>query len=152
MQIVKHEPIGVCAAICAWNASLMFFSWKAAPALATGNTIILKSSEKSPLGFLALGELVVAAGFPPGVLQFLSGGGSTGSSLALHKDVRKITFTGSDIAGRKIMDAAAKSNLKRVTLELGGKSPAIVFPDADIDNALYWYGQGSFFPGSRDKV
>ncbi|CAH0043688.1 unnamed protein product [Clonostachys solani] len=136
MQIVKHEPIGVCAAICAWNASLMFFAWKAAPALATGNTIIFKSSEKSPLGFLALGKLIVAAGFPPGVVQFLSGAGETGKTLAWHPDIDKITFTGSGNVGRKIMEASSKSNLKRVTLELGGKSPAIVFPDADFDNAL----------------
>lgn len=85
MRIVKHEPIGVCAAICAWSASLMFFAGKAAPALATGNTVILKSSEKSPLGFLALGKLIVEAGFPPGVGQFLSGAATTGSALALHK-------------------------------------------------------------------
>ncbi|KAF5010310.1 hypothetical protein FDECE_3515 [Fusarium decemcellulare] len=138
MCIVKHEPIGVCAAICAWNASLMFFAWKAAPALATGNTIIFKSSEKSPLGYLALGKLIVEAGFPPGVVQFLSGGGATGSALSLHLGIRKITFTGSAAVGRKVMEAASKSNLKRVTLELGGKSPAIVFPDADIRNAIHW--------------
>ncbi|KAK7422456.1 hypothetical protein QQZ08_009508 [Neonectria magnoliae] len=138
MRIVKHEPIGVCAAICAWNASLMFFAWKAAPALATGNTMIMKSSEKSPLGFLALGKLIVAAGFPTGVVQFLSGGAETGNALAMHSDVRKITFTGSSVAGRKILKASAMSNLKKVTLELGGKSPAIVFADADFDNALRW--------------
>ncbi|KAJ4317086.1 hypothetical protein N0V84_007539 [Fusarium piperis] len=138
MRIVKHEPIGVCAAICAWNASLMLFAWKAAPALATGNVIIMKSSEKSPLGFLALGRLVVAAGFPPGVVQFLSGAAETGEALALHPDVGKITFTGSGNAGRKILEASSKSNLKKVTLELGGKSPAIVFSDADFEDALRW--------------
>lgn len=138
MRIVKNEPIGVCAAICAWNASLMFFAWKAAPALATGNTTIIKSSEKSPLGLLALGKLVVDAGFPPGVIQFLSGGAETGKLLALHPDIRKVTFTGSSVAGRKILEASAKSNLKKVTLELGGKSPAIIFPDADMANALRW--------------
>ncbi|KAM5346269.1 hypothetical protein ACJ41O_009274 [Fusarium nematophilum] len=138
MRIVKHEPIGVCAAICAWNASLMFFAWKAALALATGNVIIMKSSEKSPLGFLALGKLVIAAGFPPGVVQFLNGAAETGKALALHPDIGKITFTGSGNAGRKILEASSKSNLKRVTLELGGKSPTIVFPDADFENALRW--------------
>ncbi|CAG9977372.1 unnamed protein product [Clonostachys byssicola] len=126
MKIVKHEPIGVCTAICAWNASLMAFAWKAAPALAVGNTVILKSSEKSPLGFLGIAKLIPTAGFPPGVVQFLSGAAETGKALALHPYIRKITFTGSGSAGRKILEAASKSNLKKVTLELGGKSPAIM--------------------------
>ncbi|KAL7627812.1 hypothetical protein AAE478_002007 [Parahypoxylon ruwenzoriense] len=144
LRIVEHEPIGVCAGITAWNASLMFFAWKAAPALATGNTMILKASEKSPLGFIALGRLVVEAGFPPGVVQFLSGAAETGKLLALHPHIRKISFTGSKEAGKHIQQAAAASNLKRVTLELGGKSAAIVFPDADIRNALFWCVTPSF--------
>jgi aldehyde dehydrogenase (NAD+) len=97
---------------------------------------IFKSSEKSPLGLLALGPLFAEAGFPPGVVQLLSGFGEAGAALASHQDVRKISFTGSATVGRKIQAAATRSNLKRVTLELGGKSPAIVFPDAALDVAL----------------
>lgn len=97
---------------------------------------IFKSSEKSPLGLLALGPLFVEAGFPPGVVQLLSGLGDTGAALASHNNIAKISFTGSAAVGRKIQDAATKSNLKRVTLELGGKSPAIVFPDAPWDVAV----------------
>jgi aldehyde dehydrogenase (NAD+) len=138
MKIVKHEPIGVCTGIWAWNASLMTFTWKAAPALAVGNSVILKSSEKPPLGFLGIAKLIPTTGFPPGVVQFLSGAAETGKALALHPHVRKIILTGSGSAGRKILEAASKSNLMKVTLELGGKFPAIVFPDADFDNARKW--------------
>ena len=97
---------------------------------------IFKTSEKSPLGALALGKLVVEAGFPPGVINFISGGRETGQLLAAHMDIDKISFTGSAAAGRKVQEAATKSNLKRVTLELGGKSPSIVFNDADLDTAI----------------
>ncbi|KAL1637160.1 hypothetical protein SLS56_000818 [Neofusicoccum ribis] len=135
-RIVRYEPIGVCAGVGAWNASPSTFAWKCAPALAAGNTVIYKGSEKSPLGVLALGELVKEAGFPPGVIQLLSGPGSTGALLAAHAGVAKISFTGSAATGRKIQEAATRSNMKRVTLELGGKSPAIVFDDADLDNAV----------------
>jgi acyl-CoA reductase-like NAD-dependent aldehyde dehydrogenase len=106
--------------------------------LATGNVFILKTSEKAPLMAAALGKLVIEAGFPPGVFQILSGDGSTGALLASHMEVAKISFTGSIPTGKIVQKLAAQSNLKRVTLELGGKSPAVVFDDADIDNAVKW--------------
>lgn len=115
---------------------------KAGPALATGNTFILKPSEKTPFAALALGTLIKEAGFPPGVFQILSGDGSSGALLASHMKVNKISFTGSTMTGRKIQEMAAKSNLKRITLELGGKSPAVVFDDCDFDNAVNWTVQG----------
>lgn len=119
--------------------------WKIAPAVATGNTFIFKSSEKSPLGAIALGKLVKEAGFPPGVINFLSGAGKTGQLLAQHMKIPKIGFTGSITTGRKVQDAATKSNLKKVTLELGGKSPALIFNDADIPNAIAQNSQGFLF-------
>ncbi|KAL1651262.1 hypothetical protein SLS58_000601 [Diplodia intermedia] len=135
-KIVKYEPIGVCAGVGAWNAAQSTFAWKVAPALAAGNTVVYKPSEKAPLGVLALGALIREAGFPPGVVQLVSGPGSTGALLASHPRVAKISFTGSAATGRAIQDAATRSNMKRVTLELGGKSPALVFADADLDNAV----------------
>ena len=111
---------------------------KAGPALATGNVFILKPSEKTPFSALALGTLITEAGFPPGVFQILSGEGSAGALLASHMKVNKVSFTGSTPTGRRIQEMAAKSNLKRVTLELGGKSPAVVFDDADLENAIAW--------------
>ncbi|KAF2216976.1 hypothetical protein CERZMDRAFT_119698 [Cercospora zeae-maydis SCOH1-5] len=111
---------------------------KCIPALATGNVIIVKPSEKTPLGTLAMAPLFEKAGFPKGVVQVLTGAGDTGALLASHMRIRKISFTGSIPTGKKIQEAAAKSNLKRVTLELGGKSPAVVFEDANLDNALMW--------------
>ncbi|GAB7356264.1 hypothetical protein MBLNU459_g7074t2 [Dothideomycetes sp. NU459] len=137
-KIVRQEPLGVCAGITAWNASLHFFSWKAGPALACGNTIIIKPSEKAPLGTMACAYLAREAGFPPGVLQVVVGGAEVGALLAAHMRIAKISFTGSTSTGKKIQDAATKSNLKRVTLELGGKSPAIVFDDCDIQKTLFW--------------
>lgn len=107
-----------------------------APAMATGNTFILKSSEKSPLGAAAYGELLNEAGFPPGVINVVTGAGPVGAMLAGHMQISKIAFTGSAVAGRAVMAAAAKSNLKHVSLELGGKSPALIFDDADLDNAV----------------
>ena len=112
---------------------------KAAPALATGNVFILKPSEKTPLMAAELGKLVLEAGFPPGVFQVLTGDGSTGALLAAHMRVAKVSFTGSIPTGKAVQVLAAKSNLKRVTLELGGKSPAVVFNDADLKNAINWY-------------
>lgn len=124
--------------IVPWNGPLAGISLKAAPALATGNCFILKPSEKTPFAPLALGALIEEAGFPPGVFQILSGDGSTGALLAQHMRIRKVSFTGSIQTGRKIQEMAAKSNLKRVTLELGGKSPAVVFDDCDLDKAVKW--------------
>lgn len=128
----------MCAAINPFNAPLATLFLKCAPALATGNVIIVKPSEKTPLGSLAIAPLFTEAGFPPGVIQVVTGAGSTGALLAEHMRIRKISFTGSVDTGRKIQQAAAKSNLKRVTLELGGKSPAVIFEDANLDNALAW--------------
>jgi acyl-CoA reductase-like NAD-dependent aldehyde dehydrogenase len=124
--------------IIPWNGPLASIGLKAAPALATGNVFILKSSEKTPLAAAALGKLILEAGFPPGVFQVLTGDGSTGALLANHMDIAKVSFTGSVATGKSVQAAAAKSNLKRVTLELGGKSPAVVFDDADIENAVQW--------------
>ena len=104
-----------------------------------GNVFILKPSEKTPLAAAELGKLVLEAGFPPGVFQVLSGDGSTGSLLASHMGVAKISFIGSISTGKTVQAVAAKSNLKRVTLELGGKSPAVVFDDANMKNAIDWY-------------
>ncbi|KAG9004099.1 aldehyde dehydrogenase (NAD(P)(+)) ald5 [Tulasnella sp. JGI-2019a] len=132
----RHEPIGVCAQIIPWNYPIMMWAWKTAPALAAGCTVIMKPSELTPLTALKLCELIVEAGFPPGVLNCLPSTGPVGgAALAEHMEVDKIAFTGSTITGRKIMEASAKSNLKKVTLELGGKSPNIVFPSADLDKA-----------------
>lgn len=111
---------------------------KACPALVTGNVLIVKPSEKTPLGTLACGPLFEEAGFPKGVLQIVTGFGRTGALLASHMRIRKISFTGSIQTGRKIQMAAAQSNLKRVTLELGGKSPALVFDDCNLENAVTW--------------
>lgn len=138
VKLVRHEPLGVCAAVNPFNAPVATFIFKAAPALATGNVLIVKPSEKTPFGSLAMAPLFEEAGFPKGVIQVLSGAGSTGALLASHMRIRKISFTGSVPTGKKIQIAAAQSNLKRVTLELGGKSPAVVFEDANLDNALTW--------------
>lgn len=121
-----------------WNGPLATAGFKAAPALATGNCFILKPSEKTPYAALALGQLIEQAGFPPGVFQVLSGDGSTGALLASHMRIRKISFTGSIPTGKKVQELAARSNLKRVTLELGGKSPAVVFDDCNLENAVNW--------------
>ncbi|KAH8703856.1 Aldehyde/histidinol dehydrogenase [Talaromyces proteolyticus] len=138
VKLVRHEPLGVCAAINPFNSPLGCFFLKAAPALATGNVMIIKPSEKTPLGSLAIAALFEKAGFPPGVIQVVTGPGSTGALLAGHMRIRKISFTGSVPTGKKIQQAAAQSNLKRVTLELGGKSPAVIFEDANLENALTW--------------
>ncbi|KAL1799628.1 hypothetical protein ACET3X_003665 [Alternaria dauci] len=111
---------------------------KLAPALAAGNSMIIKPSEKTLLGTLVLGRLANEAGIPPGVLNIVLGAGQTGALLASHMDIDKVSFTGSNNTGKKIAEAAVKSNLKRVSLELGGKSAAIVFPDADLDKAVRW--------------
>lgn len=138
LKIVRNEPLGVTVGIVPWNGPLGSVGLKAGPALATGNIFILKPSEKTPFASLALGALIKEAGFPPGVFQVLSGDGSTGALLASHMRVRKVSFTGSVATGKKIQEMAARSNLKRVTLELGGKSPAVVFDDCNLDNAVTW--------------
>jgi aldehyde dehydrogenase (NAD+) len=133
----KHEPVGVVGQIIPWNFPLCMLSWKIGPALAAGNTIIVKPAEQTPLSALRLGELIIEAGFPPGVVNIVPGYGPTaGSALTHHMDVDKVAFTGSTEVGRLIQKASAESNLKRVTLELGGKSPLIICKDADLDEAL----------------
>ena len=133
----RHEPIGVIGQIIPWNYPLLMQAWKLAPALATGNTIVMKPAEQTPLSALRLGELILEAGFPEGVVNLLPGFGPTaGAAIARHMDVDKVAFTGSTEVGRLIMEAAAKSNLKRISLELGGKSPNIIFADSDLDDAV----------------
>ena len=140
--IVAYEPLGVCSGIAAWNSTYTLAAWKMAPALAAGNTFVFKSSEKAPLGALAYGDLIKEAGFPPGVINLVTGAGPVGSMLASHMDIAKIAFTGSAAVGRAVQIAAAKSNLKHVSLELGGKSPALIFDDADLDNAILHNSEG----------
>ncbi|KAE9372605.1 putative aldehyde dehydrogenase [Stipitochalara longipes BDJ] len=144
-KIVRHEPLGVCAGIASWNATFLYAAWKIAPALAAGNTFIFKASEKAPLAMLSMAGLYKEAGFPPGVIQFLSGGGHTGALLSSHKQIAKISITGSIGAGIKVQEQATKSNLKKVVLELGGKSPAIVFSDTDFELALGSCSHGFLF-------
>ncbi|KAK5164612.1 uncharacterized protein LTR77_009818 [Saxophila tyrrhenica] len=133
VNMTFRQPIGPIAAIIPWNVPTMMFSHKVAPALAAGCTVVLKSSEKAPLTPAKLAALAHQAGFPPGVLNVISGHGTpSGSTLSSHMDIRLINFTGSGFTGRKIQAAAASSNLKKVVLELGGKSPSLVFEDADI--------------------
>jgi aldehyde dehydrogenase (NAD+) len=133
----RHEAVGVVGQIIPWNFPLLMQAWKLAPALATGNTVVMKPAEQTPLSALRIGELLVEAGFPPGVVNILPGYGPTaGAAIARHMDIDKVAFTGSTEVGHLIMEAAAKSNLKRVSLELGGKSPNIVFADADMDEAI----------------
>jgi (Z)-2-((N-methylformamido)methylene)-5-hydroxybutyrolactone dehydrogenase len=131
----RHEPVGVVAAIVPWNSPLLLLTWKLAPALAAGCTIVVKPSDYTPVSTLAFAELVAEAGFPPGVVNVVTGWGpQVGKALAAHPGVNKIAFTGSTQVGRLIARAAA-DNLTRVTLELGGKSAQVVFPDADLDAA-----------------
>ncbi|KAH8894026.1 putative aldehyde dehydrogenase [Thozetella sp. PMI_491] len=135
----RRQPLGVCGAIVPWNSPLMITIWKLAPAIAAGNTLIIKTPEATPLYGQKLASLVKEAGFPPGVINILCGlGPVAGQALAEHPKVKKISFTGSALVGRKVLRAAADTNFKKVTLELGGKGPSIVFPDADINNALFW--------------
>ncbi len=141
----RHEPIGVVGQIIPWNLPMLMMAWKLAPALATGNTVVLKPAEQTPLSALRTGELILQAGFPAGVVNILPGFGPTaGAALARHMDVDKIAFTGSNETGRAILHAAASSNLKPVTLELGGKSPNIIFSDVDLDEAVEGAHMGLF--------
>lgn len=131
----RREPVGVCGQIIPWNFPLLMAAWKIAPALATGNTVVLKPAEQTPLTALMLGELLTEAGVPAGVVNIVTGHGDAGAALTAHPDVDKVAFTGSTEVGKKIVGAAAE-NLKKVSLELGGKSPNIVFADANIDAAV----------------
>jgi len=141
----RREPIGVIAAIVPWNAPLMILGWKLAPALACGNTVIVKPAEDACLSILHLAALVAEAGFPPGVVQMLPGLGSVaGEALARHPGVHKVSFTGSTEVGRRVLRNSAV-NFKRTVLELGGKSPQIVFDDASIEAAVQGLAMGLFF-------
>ncbi len=140
-----REPLGVVAAIVPWNFPLLLAAWKVAPALATGNVVILKPASQTPLTAIALGEIAVEVGLPPGVLNVITGpGSSVGQALVEHPGIDKIAFTGDTSTGKSIMRAAADT-LKKITLELGGKSPNIVLPDADLDAALRGATTGIFY-------
>ena len=139
-----REPVGVVGLIVPWNFPLLLASWKLGPALACGNTVILKPAEQTPLTTLRLGELAIEAEFPAGVINILTGGPATGKAIVAHPGIDKIAFTGSTAVGKEIMRGAADS-LKRITLELGGKSPNIVFSDADIDAAVKGAINGIFY-------
>eukprot|EP00794_Sanderia_malayensis_P009842 gene9842-10852_t len=133
----RHEPIGVIGQIIPWNFPLVMQAWKLAPALAMGNTVVMKTAEQTPLSALYVADLVKEAGFPAGVVNIVPGYGPTaGAAIAEHMGISKVAFTGSTEVGKLVQQAAGKSNLKNVTLELGGKSPNIVFPDVDIDEAV----------------
>ena len=137
------EPVGVVGAIIPWNVPLMLAVWKLAPALAAGCTIVLKPSEEACLSVLALARLVTEIGFPPGVVNVVTGGASVGEALVSHPDIDKITFTGSTATGRRIAEAAARNSTK-LTLELGGKSPQLLFEDADFETAIKGIGDAIF--------
>jgi aldehyde dehydrogenase (NAD+) len=144
--ITRHEPYGVVGQIIPWNFPILMLTWKWGPAIACGNVVVLKTSEKTPLSALRVCELVVEAGFPPGVINVLSGYGPTaGQAIAEHPYIKKVAFTGSTAVGKRILEASAKSNLKKVSLELGGKSPNIIFPDADLDKAIASSTMAIFF-------
>ena len=137
-----RQPIGVVAQIIPWNYPLAMAAWKLGPALACGNTVVLKAAEQTPLSILMLGQLFKEAGFPPGVVNFINGyGAEAGSALVQHPLVDKVAFTGSTITARSIMTMAAKT-LKNITLETGGKSPLLVFNDAELEQAVKWSHAG----------
>jgi acyl-CoA reductase-like NAD-dependent aldehyde dehydrogenase len=143
-QYTRREPVGVCALITPWNFPLMIAAWKLAPALACGNTTILKPAEQTSLTSYRLVEICEAAGVPAGVVNFLTGGPEVGKALTGHRGVDKVSFTGSTSVGKEIV-AASSGNLKRVTLELGGKAPSIIAADADIDAAVMGNMQAAMF-------
>lgn len=133
-----RQPIGVCGQIIPWNYPLAMAAWKLGPALACGNTVVIKAAEQTPLSILYFAQLVKEAGFPPGVVNILNGEGKVaGAAIASHEGIDKIAFTGSTITGKQIMKAAS-ANMKNITLETGGKSPLVVFDDADLDQATKW--------------
>ncbi|KAF8333464.1 aldehyde dehydrogenase [Cantharellus anzutake] len=136
MNLTYKQPYGVVAGIIPWNLGTPMMLWKIGPAVAAGNCIVLKASEKSPLISIEVAKCIVEAGFPPGVINILQGTGQSGQYIAEHMKIRKLAFTGSTATGRRVQAAAALSNLKVVTLELGGKSPSIIFADADLKSAV----------------
>lgn len=144
----RREPLGVCAGIGAWNYPIQIASWKAAPALATGNTMVFKPSEVTPLTALKLAEILQEAGLPDGVFNVVQGFGETGAALTTHLQIDKVSLTGSVPTGQRVMAGAAEG-LKHVTLELGGKSPLIIFEDADLDNAIRAAMNGNFYSSGQ---
>ncbi|KAG1907295.1 aldehyde dehydrogenase domain-containing protein [Suillus fuscotomentosus] len=151
LAFTRHDPIGVCGQIIPWNYPINMWAWKVGPALACGCTIVMKPSELTPLTALMLSKLIAEAGFPPGVVNTIPSLGSVGgAALSAHMDVDKVAFTGSTVTGRKIMEAAAKSNLKKVSLELGGKSPQLVFESADLEQAANWACLGVLYNTGQD--
>lgn len=147
----RMEPIGVCGMITPWNAPVLLCTNKLAPALAAGNTVVVKPAEQTPLCILFLAALIKEVGFPPGTVNIVPGFGPTaGNALSTHYDVGKISFTGSTAVGKLIQQAAGKSNAKRVTLEMGGKSPLVVFSDVDVDEAVRIAHDGLF--GNEGQV
>ncbi|XP_059792787.1 mitochondrial 10-formyltetrahydrofolate dehydrogenase isoform X2 [Balaenoptera ricei] len=145
LTFTRKEPLGVCAIIIPWNYPLMMLAWKSAACLAAGNTLVLKPAQVTPLTALKFAELSVKAGFPKGVINIIPGSGSiAGQRLSEHPDIRKLGFTGSTLIGKQIMKSCAVSNLKKVSLELGGKSPLIIFSDCELDKAVRM-GMGAVF-------
>jgi len=136
LHYTRREPVGVNALITPWNFPLMILAWKLAPALATGNTVVVKPSEVTPLTTIRLVELAEQAGIPPGVINLVNGAGDVGAMLSSHMDIDHLSYTGSTGVGKMITKASAESNLKRLTLELGGKAPSVIASDADIDAAV----------------
>lgn len=146
MCFTRHEPVGIVGQITPWNFPLLMVAWKLAPALCCGNVVILKPAEQTPLTALHIAALVREAGFPPGVVNVIPGFGATaGAAITHHNEIDKVAFTGSTKVGQMILKAAGESNCKNVTLELGGKSPCIVFADADIDEAVEIAHHAIFF-------
>lgn len=141
----RHEPVGVCGQIIPWNFPILMMAWKLGPALATGNVIVLKPAEQTSLTALYIAQLIKEAGFPEGVVNVVPGYGDAGAALVAHHDVDKVAFTGSTEVGKLIQQGSGRSNLKRVTLELGGKSPNIVLADSDMDYAVETSHMGLFF-------
>ncbi|KAL0074799.1 aldehyde dehydrogenase domain-containing protein [Phycomyces blakesleeanus] len=141
----RHEPLGVVGAVIPWNYPLMMAAWKFAPALAAGNCVVMKTSEVTPLSLYKFAALCKEAGFPAGTVNVITGyGHTTGNYLSNHPGVSKMAFTGSTVTGRKVMEASSKSNLKKLQLELGGKSAQIVCADADLESAAVWAAGGIF--------
>ncbi|MFM0644947.1 betaine-aldehyde dehydrogenase [Paraburkholderia bryophila] len=145
----RREPLGVCAGIGAWNYPIQIACWKSAPALAAGNAMIFKPSEITPLSALKLAEIYTEAGLPPGVFNVVQGDGRVGAMLAAHPDIEKISFTGGVETGKKVMSLAGASSLKEVTMELGGKSPLLVFDDANLERAADIAMSANFFSSGQ---
>ncbi|PMS22174.1 betaine-aldehyde dehydrogenase [Trinickia dabaoshanensis] len=145
----RREPLGICAGIGAWNYPIQIACWKSAPALAAGNAMIFKPSEITPLSALKLAEIYTEAGVPAGVFNVVQGGGAVGAMLAEHPDIAKVSFTGGVETGKKVMSMAGASSLKEVTMELGGKSPLIVFADADLERAADIAVTANFFSAGQ---